>query len=77
MLKLGGFRGAREDCADHTNLFPRSFTESGFTKHQKSTFSTFDGKLEGSLEIRNVFLSRELGVCARALPEFHTTGFLE
>ena len=33
--------GVREERADHTNLFPRSFTESGFTKHQKSRFSCF------------------------------------
>ena len=38
-MKLGGFRGVREDRTDHTNLFPRSFTGSGLTKHQKTRLS--------------------------------------
>ena len=36
----------QKDRTDHTNLFPRSFTESGLTEHKKVNFSTFYGKLE-------------------------------
>ena len=44
MLKLGGSRGVREERTDHAKLFPRSFTGSGLTEHQKVHVSTFDGK---------------------------------
>ena len=34
--KLGGFRSVQKDRTDHTNLFHRSFTGFGATRHQKA-----------------------------------------
>ena len=40
-MKLRRFRGVREDRTGHTNLFRRSFTGSGLTRHQKVHFQCF------------------------------------
>ena len=37
-LKLGGFRGVREERTDHTKLFLRSFTETGLLNIRKVDF---------------------------------------
>ena len=54
MLKLVRSLGVWEDRTDHTIFCSRSFTEFGFTRHQKVNFSTFDGRLEFQC-LRNVF----------------------
>ena len=48
-LKLARTGGVRGDGMDHTKTLSRTLAGFGLTWHRKVNFSTFDGKLQGSL----------------------------